>query len=131
MIYELINPSDPVTLEADDLTIARAACLLLGRGAYALEDENGAEAMPLLLFDSFDRWASDNSFDLSEILKKRESEIAACLRSFVCVSIADRRAILAAMNGDPAALARYSDEKRSSLNDICGRAHQFAEAMTS
>lgn len=36
MIYEVINPSDVVTFEADDLAIARAAVLLVGRGQYGI-----------------------------------------------------------------------------------------------
>lgn len=32
MIYEVVNPSDPVTFESDDPTVAKVATLLLGRG---------------------------------------------------------------------------------------------------
>ena len=43
VLYEIINPSDPYTLKADDFKIAAAACLILGDGQYGLESEDGKE----------------------------------------------------------------------------------------
>lgn len=128
MIYEVINPSDPVTIAADDLEVAQATCLLLGRGQYGLSTKDGEEAMPILLFDGqFETWAKDTNFDLASTLKSRRGQIVECLRSAMCCGPQDRVAIAAAVGDDKDALARYNDAKRSSLNDICGRAADLAD----
>lgn len=129
-IYEIINPSDPVTLEAEDVAVAQAAVLLLGRGQMGLTDEDGEEVLPLLLFGGYEKWAKDNKFDLTATLDKRATEVADCLESAVCADLSDRKAVLAAVGGHgKEALRRYNDEKRSSLNDICGVAFSLAKAI--
>lgn len=126
MLFEVINPSDSVTLEAEDVDVARAVCLLLGEGKYALNDENGEEVLPLLFLGGFEEWAAEHNFDLGRICDTQRQAIIACLESASCCSLKDRRAIRAAVGDDPTALARYNDEKRSSLNDICGYASRIA-----
>lgn len=39
MLYEIINPSDPYTLHADDLEVAAIVASLIGEGQYALEPQ--------------------------------------------------------------------------------------------
>lgn len=127
MFYDIINPSDTVTLEADDVTVAQAACLLLGEGRYGLTNAEGEEVLPLCLFEGqFEEWSKGQNFDLENILKNRREEVAVCLRSAMCCSMNDRIAIVAAVGDDPEALARYNDAKRSSLNDICELAVSLA-----
>lgn len=129
MIYDIINPSDPVTIEADDLAVAQAACLLLGEGRYGLTNTEGKEVLPLCVFaGQYEEWAKGQNFDLKDILENRREQVVACLRSAMCCDISDRTAIVAAVGTDPEALARYNDAKRSSLNDICGRAAALAKA---
>ncbi|KKL99340.1 hypothetical protein LCGC14_1815420 [marine sediment metagenome] len=128
MIYDIINPSDAVTLEADDVVVAQAACLLLGEGQYALTNSEGEEVLPLCVFGGqFEKWAKEQNFNLVDILKNHRAEVTTCLRSVMCCSISDRAAIVAAVGDDPEALARYNDTKRSSLNDICGLAFSLAK----
>ncbi len=129
MIYEVINPSDPVTLEAQDIEAAQAACLLLGEGAYALHDADGKEVMPLFLLGGLNEWAEQHKFDLGRIRRDKLPAVIECLESAACCEIRDRQAILAAVGDDPEALARYNDTKRSSLNDICGRAFKLAAGL--
>lgn len=126
MIYEIINPSDAVTIEADDIGVAQATCIVLGRGQYGLTDEEGQEAMPLLLFGRFDEWAEKNQFELESINKQL---IKDCLNSAICCTISERSAIAVAIGDDLEAMARYNDKKRSSMNDICGRAFDLAEQV--
>jgi hypothetical protein len=56
MKFEIVNPSDPYTLQADDLRIAALACVLLGEGQYALRSEDGETAVPLFIFGGHDTW---------------------------------------------------------------------------
>lgn len=62
MIYEIINPSDKVMIEADNFLIAAAAVLLLGRGRYGLRKvypKDGDERfVPVLIFGG-DEWIDD------------------------------------------------------------------------
>lgn len=132
MLYEIINPSDPVTIEAEDLEVARAACLLLGRGAYGLRDADDNEALPLFIFGSdeaFEAWEKAEGFSIERVMGAKLTEVIACLRSAMCCEMRDRIAIRAAVGDDPEALARYNDARRSSLNDICGRAFAIAKGM--
>jgi len=132
MIYEVINPSDPVTFETDDLDVARAACLLLGEGAYGLKDENGDTALPIFLFaeGSYEKWSEKSGFDLDKIMKKKRLQVAECLDSACVAKMCERKAILAAVGPHgKEAIRRYSDERRSSLNDICGYAAELADKL--
>jgi hypothetical protein len=130
MIYEIVNPSDPITIEADDLVIAQVATIILGRGRYGLTDESGNEVLPLFLFGGFDQWAKKNQFDVDKIMKERWAEIADCLETTVVVGISERRAILAAVGSHgKEAIERFNDERRSSMNDISGYAHKIAERI--
>ena len=130
MIYDITNPSDTVTLEADDVAVAQAACLLLGEGRYGLTNAEGEEVLPLCMFEGqYEEWAKGQNFDLKAVLENRREEVAACLRSAMCCGISDRVAIVAAVGDDPKAVARYNDAKRSSLNDICGLAASLAKAQ--
>jgi len=56
MKYTLINPSDPYTLEADDLSVAALVCCLLGDGKYALADAEGKTIVPTFIFSDPDDW---------------------------------------------------------------------------
>ena len=45
--YEISNPSDAYTMQASDLKVAQMATLLLGQGAYGLQDADGNTAFPI------------------------------------------------------------------------------------
>ena len=129
MIYEIINPSDKITLEADALDVARAACLALGKGHYGLTEAAGPRVLPIFLLGGYDDWARENNFDLGAVLAENGPEVAAALESCAVISAGQRAALVAATNGDPAALGRWNEQRRSSMNDICGCAKQLAAAL--
>ncbi len=129
MIYDIVNPSDDVTLETDDLDVARAVCIFLGGGKYGLNDEDGNEVMPLLFLGGFDEFCEATGFDYPSTVRNRRAKFIACLRSAMCCRVSERKAIRAAVGDDQNALARYNDEKRSSVNDICGYAHGVARQL--
>lgn len=131
MIYEVINPSDAVTFEAPSDRIAQLATLLLGEGAYGLEREDGArDVLPIFLFGGADQWLSEHFPEgYGEAVDADGLEIAKALRSLGYCKVRDRKAMIAAIGTDAAALARWNDVKRSSLNNIGKRAQQIAEAL--
>lgn len=56
MKFEIINPSDPYTMEADDLEIAAVSVSFLGDGKYALEGIDDAQGnnVPMFLLGGHD-----------------------------------------------------------------------------
>ena len=56
MKFDLVNPSDPYTLEADDLQVAGVACCLLGNGKYGLTGlgDDAGQDVPMFLLGGHD-----------------------------------------------------------------------------
>ena len=136
-LYEVINPSDPVTVEAPSDLVAGLAGILLGRGAYGMAGEDGELALPLMLFGvgvALAEWlAKQGEDDLGAALEANRDAVIACLRSATLCKPAERASLVAAVRaggGDPvAALAAFNESRRSSMNNICGRAFGIAESM--
>jgi len=134
-IYEIINPSDAMTIEADDDRVAAAVGILLGEGKIGVTSEDGRDVLPLLLFGG-EKYV--NEFlerlypeKLSEFIDSNLEPIAKCLESIVYGCVSDRKAIVAAVGIDasPEAMARFNDAKRSSLNDFSAYAHSLAKRL--
>ena len=137
MIYNLINPSDPITFDAPDLKTAALVTMVLGSGRYAAEPEdNSTEGVPLMMFGGGLEWWSahfdeplDGSFD------RNAAPLAAALRSVCCGSKTDRHLFDSALRAIPdqsardAFVAEWNDRKRSSMNDIMGFAHRVAAKL--
>jgi hypothetical protein len=136
MIYEVINPSDEVTIESEDELVACVAILTLGNGKLGLTRADGGRSLPLFIFGGAEEWLAEKGIPVPggfrDYLTARALDIAAVLESAMCCSAGTRAAVLAAVGDDPAkrveALARFNDTKRSSLNNICGAAHELAAA---
>jgi hypothetical protein len=113
--YEIINPSDEAYLDAPSDVVAVAALCFLGEGAYlarAGEGARGAAAAgpvfrgPLFMLGGHDEWFEEHAGVTFEAFAKGHlAEIAAALKT-----------------------TRLTRE-RSSLDDLVGRAHAYAEAM--
>lgn len=140
MIYEIINPSDACTIESDDQTLASIAVIVLGEGAYGLYDENGDVVLPIFRFSNPDKlveWLTDrgiNSNDMDTFYAKNGETMATILESITYGKVSDRKAILAVCEGKSyeervAALAKWNDTKRSSMNDISSAAHSLAKVF--
>ncbi len=137
-IGEIINPSDPYTLEVFDLAGAAAALLLLGEGYYALTAEDGTEIVPLFMFadeEFIGKWFAENTDkeSLVEALKDRE-RIARHMESVVLGSFGDRTFYMAAIGELPTKEARERFaatwlDRRSSMNNIGGRAQEWAKRL--
>jgi len=115
MQFDLINPSDPYTLEADDFEIASVAVCLLGAGKYPAtalgEDASEDNNVPAFLFGGHDDWFNSRfgaTFEATteRILADRADALARALES-----------------------VKIGSERRTSLNDIGGKAHEMARAV--
>lgn len=139
MIYEIINPSDPVVFETDDFECAAVATLLVGEGRCAAKpQEDGGEEVPLFLFGGHDEWSQARfgcSFSnlLDRVTETKARDLVFALRSFVIGHAEDITAYRRGLEliDDPAKRDVWREEwkeaRRSSLNDICGRAWQIAD----
>lgn len=137
MIYEIVNPSDACTIEHGDTIAASLACLLLGEGRYALRGEDDSEPIGILIFggqDALKNWLAANKLgeDVNVEIDSRRAAIADALESITYGRIDDRAAVLAVVgtSGDKlAALARWNDAKRSSMNDMSSAAFAIAKQL--
>lgn len=137
MLYDLINPSDPYTLESDSFEAACVTACLLGEGQYALKALDGDDNMPLFLMGGHNEWftrqfghnfaAALQSIGLDKIAEVCES---------VLVGGAGERHLFnqtVQFVDDPArraALRReFNQSRRSSLNDIADRAAHLAQEI--
>lgn len=135
MIYEIINPSDPYTIEGEHVTCCIAACIL-GEGWYGLQNADGSQAMPILAFGA-DVWFQQTCGKLfAEALESTPLEqLAVCFESVLCCSLRERQAYedALALIDDTAKRQllreKWLDERRSSLNNIGGRAYAIAAQL--
>lgn len=138
MIYEIVNPSDPVTVDAPSFEGALFATVLLGGGQYfGKPAEEGKEKVPGFLFGGFDVWFEERygGREAQDLLDEHRADVIATLRSACTGSVADRclfdSALAAITDPDKRAefLLTWDDQKRTSLNDIARRAHQIADKL--
>lgn len=107
MRFELINPSDKIFLDADDIRVAQIAALYAGKGYYGLKAENGEQVFGMIAFggsEDFIKSFGDEA-GYKRFIETHRRAIADCLKTF------------------------RTDGARTSMNDICGNAHQIAEQI--
>jgi hypothetical protein len=111
--FEIINPSDPYTMEAEDLEIAAVAVSFLGAGRYALQGigKDAGTDVPIFLFGGHDEWFAEKfgmDFDATS------------------THVLDHRAEALATALDSVTLGRA---ERSSLNNIKATAQALSNAV--
>lgn len=131
-LFEVVNPSDLVTFEADDELTAHLAVLLVGNGAYGTRTAEGKVVGGIYLF-GFDAaaWLAEFAPDhasLDALILARSEAIERAFRTFAVASFSDRKAAPEVF-ADPERLARWNRAKRTSMNEIVARALQYAEAL--
>ncbi len=136
MLFDLINPSDSYTFQADTLECAAIATLLLGTGQYGARQLDGKEEVPIFLLGGAEQWFTDKfGRSIEDSLKlhkgERAEELIACLNS---VLIGDRKEYectlpMIADDKRDEWVAGWHDRNRSSMNDIGSRAKRIATAI--
>ena len=137
MLYEIVNPSDTITFSAPDFITAALVTLLLGGGAYSAKPENDqAESVPMFFFGGFDKWWEERFSEPANYAADRHAAtVIPALRSVCLGGFAGRKLYDKALEAidDPtkkaAFIADWNDQKRTSMNDIMGRAHDLANEM--
>lgn len=135
-LYEIINPSDEVHIEAADQMVACVAILFLGEGKYGLQNEHGESILPLFFFGGHEGWLAQRGVpDLPEYLVTNVDAIADVLDTATLGSARDYAFYKSAVEAidDPvkreAFREQWDDKKRSSSNNICAAARSLARAL--
>jgi hypothetical protein len=139
VLYRIINPSDPYTVEASALDVAAMSAVLLGKGYYSFESLDGGENVPLMAFGGAEEWCQ-KAFQESvmemcnRVMDTKLSEVADCLDSVLYGDIEDRAAFMEEtrdINRSTLEFHRATEQERkcSSMNDIGGRAYIMANKL--
>lgn len=138
MIYEIINPSDACTIEAEDSFLASVVVIILGSGAYGLYDEDERMVLPIFRFEDEAKlleWLRDNDVDpmeMDEFYAKHGDEMASIAESVIYGKMSDRKALVSMIekmssSDRLAAIDKWNDSKRSSMADIGSDARNLAK----
>lgn len=145
--YEIMNPSDHLTVQADHYLAAAIPVLLLGQGKLGLREvSTGETILPLMLFGGFDDWLRENDFADANALwawvADHWRESVAVMESVVVGSGDTRTLLELELERIEGAEARrqhriaFNDARRTSLNDIAStlmenakRFREFYEAQ--
>jgi hypothetical protein len=136
-IFEIINPSDPYTLVGSK-EAAIVAVTFLGGGKYGLGGEDGNE-MPFLMFMSEDEvdtyFKKVLGMPLLDWVDNNRTELIECFDSVLIGGKGERQTFekgLELIDDESKKKAwreEWHDRKRSSMNDIGGRAQDYALQM--
>lgn len=129
MIYELINPSDALTFEAEDHRVAISVVLALGGGMYGAEASNGDKDLrvPILMFEGnteayLKKWFGEDDSVAWMIANK--AAVIASLRGVLYSRPADRLESMLVAD-----LEKSQDKKRTSANHIRETAFKIADGL--
>ena len=139
-LWELLNPSDPITFEGDDFEAVAHAVMLLGQGRYPARELRAKEPreVPLFLFESPDAWFVE-TFEktLEQSMEGQEDFLAVAdvLDSVQVCKETDRFEYQAKWNTGLIQSERdrirkeWCDEHRSSMNNLCDQAWHIAREI--
>lgn len=131
MLFTILNPHDPYTMEAPNLEIAAVAIALIGKGQYGLHELSGDQSgnVPLFPETGHDEWFTkqfgrDFAASLRHVMDTSAGELAKALASVFIGPPTYRRAFEQeardCVDEDEfqALLTKRHDEKRGGMIDI-------------
>lgn len=139
ILFSIVNPSDPYTIEASSLDVAAMTSILLGRGQYGFSCLGKGESIPIFSLGGGDEWCKkhfkENLMEMSNrVMDTKLAEIADCLDSVLYGDKEDRETFSKETKGmdRPTFEAHRSIEqenKCSSMNDIGAHAYRMAAKL--
>jgi len=139
MLYKIVNPSDPYTIESRSLDVAAMVAILLGKGEYGFTCLDKGENIPIFCLGGGDDWCQkhfkENLMEMSNrVMDTKLSEIADCLDSVLYGDREDRENFLKETEGMnrlmfEAHRAIEQENKCSSMNDIGAHAYRMAAKL--
>ena len=138
MIYNLVNMSDPYTFKADTLEVAALVCTVLGGGQYGVRSVDDELVVPIC-FGGIDEWFTNNfghgvqkSADLHTEEDNLRYNLITAFRSVVIGRLHEREEFdisYSSVSNPEEWRAKRHDDRRTSMNDIGGRALQIADVF--
>ena len=127
MRFEIVNPVDPITIEASDPLLAAGATILLGKGRFALQDQRGDFVLlPFARVGASDAWLAKVGIrEWDEWVDEHRPALARVLASAHPGTLYEHQCDIEQAEGD-VELARERAEKRRSANDLTDRARTLA-----
>lgn len=141
VIFSIINPSDPYTLDCDDRMVAAVAICLLGEGQYGLRQCDGAGDFAVGPFPVgghetfFLRHFGRTFVDAVNVVDTEHlPALVEALGSVLIGDLEDRREAMQTVRDLPEAervawLQAWHDKRRSSANDIGRRAWSISNML--
>lgn len=140
--YDLINPSDPITVESECPTVAAVAALILSDGGYGLRDELGQSVLPVFVGGSqraCEDWLESEGIEsLTDYVVRNAERIADVLDSSMVGTASDRAAYregLEKCDGCPNRIrdwrTNWDDRHRTSITRVCQDAWSLASTLRS
>lgn len=134
-LFDVINPSDAMTMHAPDILTAGAAVLLLGGGKIGARNIEGGDGTPVLF--GWEDWYKERGVeDVSDWIGDHLAEVADALESVMLGSPNDRTDLDEALRLMPkeareAYIQDRNDRRRSSCSDWETYAHDLAGQLRS
>ena len=138
VVYRLSNLSDAVTFEAPSLEVAACASFILGEGQYGSfpQDRERYPEVPIFIMGGGAEWYEETfGREYGDGLEALGEAISSALDSVWYADFVNRPLLSFALqaiddaNERAAYLAKWNDDRRSSMNDIGARAATYAKAL--
>ena len=136
-IFEIINPSDHLTIQADNPVAAAVPILVIGEGRLGLRSLATDETvLPVMLFGGLDDWLADHGFaDVAALwawTAEHWREVVSAMESVVVGDGDSRKLLELELESIEDGAKRehriaFNDARRSSLNNIAGLLMQNAD----
>lgn len=135
--YDVINISDPCTVESDDPIAAAVGVLMISEGGFGLTSEDGETILPILMLGGVEEWLKAKEIeDLGDYIRANRIAIADALDSCMYGDFNDRAAYnkgLELVAGDEAKTKEWKDhweeKRRTSMSKICQAAWAYAKQL--
>lgn len=124
MILKIVNPSDAVTIETDDIIAAGIGITIVSDGWYGLTDEHGETVWPIVAFGGMEKFLNDKGIkDINAYIVENAEKIATILETVAYGTVPDRQLFNSAqshMTPEEASKfrAEWNDKRRSSMTNI-------------
>ena len=131
MLFELINPSDKITLEAENWAVA-SACAWMLSSMFWVEDEDWKNRGSARFCDK--EYVESVLWDPKEFAKNNKEAMKKCFSSFMYGSFSDYRNFQKALSlidseEKKEEYKKFNEDTRSSLNAIVKAARELAEKI--
>lgn len=141
MLFEIINPCDPYTMDAPSLELAAVAIALIGEGQMGLKEIGGDAEVPVFLTGGHDEWFQEHcGKTFEQALEQATSaanmhQLIAILDGVVVGDEDDRKEFLEQLSALSSPGERedfrwkWHEEKRTSLHKIAEYAWKMGDHL--